>query len=473
MFQGDQGRDALVVSRIFTDSDLVFIGPVTSVGNMYLGPLYYYLMAPFLYLSYPSPVGPVYAVAILSILSCWLTFYVGKRMIGQPAALVAAILMSFSWVAVYHARFSWNPNPAPLVSLLLIYSTYLAWKKHPKYWLGVALSFAVLLQLHYLTILSIGGPGLIWLYQLKSNLSKRTKAWRSQLWYSIIAGLIILVSFTPLVLFDLKHNGLNLQAFERLLLVETNFKSEEAPGLLQEALVVVRETHGRSMHVLFDVWFDQHRTTNTLLVLIFVALVIGVLRKPSVRYHSGVVVLVCSTFVTIIGISFYKHTIFDHYILYTLPITALLIGAVFQHYWRFLVTKIALGLFLAFFIYANVAHYRLSSAGWTIADMAGVSQSIYEKLKSDDVYNLVLLSESHDINGQNYRYFLSTTDHPPVAEEDRGSVNTLVIINEDRKLAKVVDSPIYEIVVFPNKEPAQVYTISGGPEITILRTKHE
>ena len=51
MFQGDQGRDAMVVANIFKNLDPVFIGPVTSIGNMYLGPFYYYFMLPFLFLS--------------------------------------------------------------------------------------------------------------------------------------------------------------------------------------------------------------------------------------------------------------------------------------------------------------------------------------------------------------------------------------------------------------------------------------
>lgn len=54
-FLGDQGRDAIVVSRMFVEKDPVFIGPITSVGDIYLGPLYYYFMLPFLWLSYPSP----------------------------------------------------------------------------------------------------------------------------------------------------------------------------------------------------------------------------------------------------------------------------------------------------------------------------------------------------------------------------------------------------------------------------------
>ncbi|MBP9700599.1 hypothetical protein KBD71_04945, partial [Candidatus Woesebacteria bacterium] len=36
-FLGDQGRDALIARGILMDRDPAFIGPVTSVGNMYLG----------------------------------------------------------------------------------------------------------------------------------------------------------------------------------------------------------------------------------------------------------------------------------------------------------------------------------------------------------------------------------------------------------------------------------------------------
>jgi hypothetical protein len=37
----------------------------------------------------------------------------------------------------------------------------------------------------------------------------------------------------------------------------------------------------------------------------------------------------------------------------------------------------------------------------------------------------------------------------------------------------VTDSPIYEIVVFPNKEPKEVYTTFDGPEITVLSTRKD
>ncbi|MDZ7586952.1 MAG: hypothetical protein U0946_04300, partial [Patescibacteria group bacterium] len=50
-FLGDQGRDALVLKDLVVNFNLPFIGPITSVGGFYLGPLYYYLMAPFLWVA--------------------------------------------------------------------------------------------------------------------------------------------------------------------------------------------------------------------------------------------------------------------------------------------------------------------------------------------------------------------------------------------------------------------------------------
>src|SRR4030065_1847158 len=57
-FLGDEGRDAIIVRRLLVNFDPILIGPRTSIGDMYLGPLYYYMMAPFLLLANFSPVGP-------------------------------------------------------------------------------------------------------------------------------------------------------------------------------------------------------------------------------------------------------------------------------------------------------------------------------------------------------------------------------------------------------------------------------
>src|SRR3972149_12190225 len=66
-FLGDEGRDAIIVRRLLVYGDPILIGPGTSIGNMYLGPLYYYMMAPALLLSRFSPVGPAVQIALLGV----------------------------------------------------------------------------------------------------------------------------------------------------------------------------------------------------------------------------------------------------------------------------------------------------------------------------------------------------------------------------------------------------------------------
>ena len=45
-FLGDQGRDVLIVYNIL-HGHLTLLGPTSSVGGFFLGPFYYYFMAPF------------------------------------------------------------------------------------------------------------------------------------------------------------------------------------------------------------------------------------------------------------------------------------------------------------------------------------------------------------------------------------------------------------------------------------------
>src|SRR3989344_1455399 len=65
-FLGDEGRDVLIVYKIL-HGDLTLLGPTASVGGFFLGPIYYYFMAPFLWLFNYNPVGPAIMVALFGI----------------------------------------------------------------------------------------------------------------------------------------------------------------------------------------------------------------------------------------------------------------------------------------------------------------------------------------------------------------------------------------------------------------------
>ncbi len=204
-FLGDQGRDVFTVRRMLIEHHPVLIGPVTSVGNMYLGPFYYYFMLFPYMLTYPDPTGPTYAVALVGILTVWLVYKFGREMVGGKAALFASFTFAISPLVLTFSRFSWNPNIVPLFSLLLLWSLYNALKGKDKAWIWVGLWFAVLMQLHYITLLLGGLAGLIWIYVFIGKL-RAGGVKRSFVVSTLVAIAVFLISLIPLVAFDFRHD---------------------------------------------------------------------------------------------------------------------------------------------------------------------------------------------------------------------------------------------------------------------------
>jgi hypothetical protein len=81
------------------DHTPTLLGPGTSVGKMYLGPLYYYAMVPFLAMTYPEPTGPAYAMAFSGILTVAL-LYLWEKLVGDRVALAAATLFATTLIAI-------------------------------------------------------------------------------------------------------------------------------------------------------------------------------------------------------------------------------------------------------------------------------------------------------------------------------------------------------------------------------------
>ena len=120
-FLGDQGRDAIIVKRIITLEHFPAIGPPTSIGQVYLGPFYYYFIAPWLLLSNFNPIGLAVGVAFFSSLYLLINYLIVKELFDKKIALISTILLSFSSVLIDFSRFSWNPNLLPLFALLTVY----------------------------------------------------------------------------------------------------------------------------------------------------------------------------------------------------------------------------------------------------------------------------------------------------------------------------------------------------------------
>jgi len=469
MFQGDQGRDALVVSQIFKAGDPVFIGPGTSVGGMYLGPFYYYFMLPWLWLTYPSPIGPALAVAVVNILTIPLVYLMGKELVGKRSALLGAFFFTFSASAVEFSRFSWNPNLAPTFGLLILFFTFRAVKRSPWYWVAVALSFGLLIQLHYLALLALGGIGLAWLSQVITLTKNKKPAVLSVFMISSLVSMLVFgATLIPLILFDIKHGFVNLVALQKLLSQDKAF-SQDNRTQFEKLLNLVSNFGDKTSLVLFRHILSKNTEVSLALGLGMIVTASRFLTKKTTESH-GFLLLLAFLIPTLVGMSFYQKEMHLHYFAYLFPIICLLFGSLVATLTRRTLTWPLAILFGMVFLLHNLQTMPLQSLSWTINDVGRTTQVINQHLIPGEKVSLVLLGPSKDLYAQNYRYYLSTTSTPALSPELAPEADTLVVINEERIL-NVADVPIYEITIFPEKSNQEVYTIANGPQIHIFRKK--
>lgn len=111
-FLGDEGRD-VIVARDILHGHLTLLGPRASAGDFFTGPIYYYMMAPFLFLFNYDPVGPAVMVALVSVATVWLIYLAGKEFFDRKTGLIAAALYAVSPLVITYSHSSWNPNVVP------------------------------------------------------------------------------------------------------------------------------------------------------------------------------------------------------------------------------------------------------------------------------------------------------------------------------------------------------------------------
>ncbi len=187
-FLGDEGRDAVVVRRLLVYGDPILVGPGTSIGNMYLGPLYYYLIAPALFLAGYSPVGPSVLVAVLAVITIGMVYFIGKEWFGKMAGVVASSLYAVAPTVIIFSRASWNPNVMPFFALLCIYAVWRTWRKQEFIWLIVlGIAYAFVLQSHYLGLVLAPVLGLFWFLSFRKI--RREKAEKKNFWKRTAIGL--------------------------------------------------------------------------------------------------------------------------------------------------------------------------------------------------------------------------------------------------------------------------------------------
>jgi GT2 family glycosyltransferase len=202
-FIGDQGWFYLSARDMILNGQIPLAGIASSHPWLHQGPIWTYILGVLLWAFKFNPLAPGYFVAIMGVITVFLTYKIGSAMFSKRIGIIASFLYATSPLIIQNDRMPYHTSLIPLFTLLFIYSIY-RWMKGDKYFFSVSLfllavlyNFEIQTALLLFVLAGLLGYG-IW---------KRTK------WMNIITNIkIILLSIisvvipmVPMLIYDVNH----------------------------------------------------------------------------------------------------------------------------------------------------------------------------------------------------------------------------------------------------------------------------
>ncbi len=488
-FLGDEGRDVLVVKRMIVDHKFTLLGPTASVGGFFMGPLYYYLMLPFLWLWDLDPTGPAVMVALFGIATICIVYKVSSDMFGEAVGVLSSALYALSPIVISYSRSSWNPNLVPFFSLLAIYGLWNITVRNASRWMfvvGLLVGFGI--QHHYVFLFLIP---VIMLYFV----SYRHRVTDFSLYLRGLLGFF--VGFSPYLAFEVRHEFTNTRAILRFLMQgnETGFVPETFLGTVSTvvfrlfARLVFRYPEENQFFnyqpwlltlwqgvvwasvgfTFVIVWFLWNKPLNDNIKATLHSF--ATLTKTKQRATLLLLLLWFAVPVSLFGL--YQREIYIYYfgIFYALPFILISLVLVYMGSLPYLrIPSLILACFLLF------VNWQGRPTRWEPNNQLGQTREIarvaYEKANGKP-FNFALVTATNSDHA--YRYFFEIWGNAPVTiqnevlDPQRKTVTDQLIVICENPNCQVLGHPLWEIAGFG---PAEIVGSWDVPFVRIFKLKH-
>lgn len=201
-FGWDQERDAVAATGILAGK-LTLLGPrVQGPAGFFLPPYFFYIIAPFYALGGLSPFATAGFIIFSAFLFFTSAYLIVSKVFDKKTALLFLAIWAVNPLSVSIDTIAWNPVVIPTLFLVFIY-TYYRYLKNTKnlniFLLGLIFGFGVSFHIQFIFTFLLLMPLLIDLIKKKNFLP----------FGYLITGIVI--PFLPILIFDLRHNFLNVK----------------------------------------------------------------------------------------------------------------------------------------------------------------------------------------------------------------------------------------------------------------------
>lgn len=343
-----RGWGFFALERVF------IIGGISPLG-FHMPPYFYWLSAAVLKIANFNPIGWGLFAAVASCFTIYFLFLLIRKISSTRIALISCFLYATSFTAIFFDRHYWPLVFNPLLTTLLLWLLLVSEKKYKWIFISLILVFAL-----------SADPSNIPLFLIVIFYILRQKIKLATLIPSI--SIFLLLFLTPLVVFDLRHNGSNIVGVEKFFQESKNYSFQV--NKLKESLLLTPRFFSQFW---YNPWTNISylhtycqkiaplRLVNQPLFLQLLAVILLVIYIISKRksFKNGEVYLACLLLVYILSVTIYGgilgRLVFEHYLAGLLPTFAFLTAKVIIRFWVFgffiLVTLLAINLSL--FLNAN------------------------------------------------------------------------------------------------------------------------
>lgn len=341
-FYYDQGRDALVIWKLIHEGKFFLVGPVTGIEGIFLGPFYYYLIAPFYLIGGGSPVFVSICLSFISVMGIFFLYRLAKILFDKETGFLTIFIYGCSFSLVVFSRWLSNPNPLPTLSLLVVWSLVMIYRGKEKYWLLAALFMGLSLQLEAASAVFFLPAIFIFTIWQKSKI----KQWR----YILGGFLIFFITLLPQIIFNFKHDNVLIQSFERFLVTEKSFKSSFW-GVLPLRFQFYYASF--TSNLMYGQKFLNNLLMFSLLILLFF------FRKDFFKNEIKILLLwILSPLILLIFYQGNNGYVWDYYLSGIWWVFILLVAYLLRRFARILIGKAFLVIFVLLFIFSNFQHFK-------------------------------------------------------------------------------------------------------------------
>ncbi len=330
-FTYDESVFAFVGKRIFINRHIPLIGGVTPF-HVHVGPYFYWFSSVLLYFSNLYPSGWGIFSAVFSGITIFLLYTYCKEVYSHRVAFIASLIYSFSLYINIFERHYWGLYFNPAISIVVFYCLIKIIKGKNRFFLllGITLAFAFHNDLTTLVFF----PLVIWTFiKYKINIINNRHA--------LIGLLIFLLSFVPLIIFDLKHDFVNIKGVGQYFSEakkSTGFSLKRTIDsfyylpLYFARIIYIPQNLDLAKEYSYCKEYAAEKWNNVPITLVVITLVVIFYNLFFERFKKGQELLKTFVFSIIIGVIIYfgflGRPFFDHYLSTLIPVAVIFIAQV-------------------------------------------------------------------------------------------------------------------------------------------------